>query len=64
MKLSKVDKQILESYTYILEGLADYLGPGYEFVLHSLETSIDQLLKSSTVSIQGVWRGRQSLIWH
>lgn len=45
MKLSKVDKQILESYTYMLEGLADYLGPGYEFVLHSLENLDRSVIK-------------------
>ncbi|QUO22035.1 PAS domain-containing protein [Clostridiaceae bacterium Marseille-Q4143] len=37
MKLTKTDKLILSSYASMLDGLADYLGPGYEIVLHSLE---------------------------
>jgi predicted transcriptional regulator YheO len=37
MRLTKIDKQILESYKVMLEGLSEYLGPGYEIVLHSLE---------------------------
>lgn len=45
MKLTKIDKQILESYTYMLEGLANYLGPGYEFVLHSLENLDRSVIK-------------------
>ncbi|WP_080873087.1 helix-turn-helix transcriptional regulator [Oceanobacillus timonensis] len=31
------DRLILKSYKTLMEGLADYLGSGYEFVLHSLE---------------------------
>ncbi len=37
MKLSKNDKEILESYKSSIEGLAKYLGHSYEIVLHSLE---------------------------
>ncbi len=37
IKLTALDKAILKSYQTMLEGLADYLGEGYEFVLHSLE---------------------------
>lgn len=37
MKLTSVDKKILESYIPVLEGLADYLSDCFEFALHSLE---------------------------
>ncbi|MDD4010783.1 MAG: PAS domain-containing protein [Sphaerochaetaceae bacterium] len=37
MKLTKNDKAILESYSNMVEGLAAYMGPGHEFVIHSLE---------------------------
>ncbi len=35
--LTPVDRQILESYKIMLDGLSAYLGPAYEIVLHSLE---------------------------
>jgi predicted transcriptional regulator YheO len=35
---SKIDRVILNSYKTMLQGLADYLGEGYEIVLHSLES--------------------------
>lgn len=37
MKLTNIDKKILESYIPVLEGLADYLSDCFEFALHSLE---------------------------
>lgn len=37
IKLTKTDRRILQSYASMLEGLAGYLGSGYEMVLHSLE---------------------------
>lgn len=37
MKLTELDKLILNSYRNIVYGLADYLGPESEVVLHSLE---------------------------
>lgn len=45
MKLTKIDRQILASYAAMLDGLADYLGPGYEFVLHSLENLDQSVIK-------------------
>lgn len=45
MKLTKIDRIILDSYTQMLDGLADYLGPGYEFVLHSLENLDQSVIK-------------------
>ena len=38
VKLSKIDREILNSYFTTLQGLACYLGSGYELVLHSLES--------------------------
>jgi len=43
--LSKVDKEILESYKNFCEGLSDYLGDGYEIVLHSLENFDHSVIK-------------------
>lgn len=37
IQLTLVERQILNSYCSMMEGLADYLGPGYEIVLHSLD---------------------------
>lgn len=37
MELTPADKLILNSYRLVLDGLSEYLGPGYEIVLHSLE---------------------------
>ena len=37
MTMNKTDQLILESYSKMLDGLASFLGPGYEFVLHSME---------------------------
>ena len=37
IQLTLIDKQILESYRSLVEGLGNYLGFGYEIVLHSLE---------------------------
>ncbi len=35
--LTPTDRQILDSYRIMLDGLSAYLGPAYEIVLHSLE---------------------------
>ena len=37
LTLTETDKAILESYKTVLDGLAEYLGDGYELILHSLE---------------------------
>ena len=36
--LTETDKRILQSYRGLVRGLEDYLGEGYEIVLHSLES--------------------------
>ena len=43
--LTPVDVLILESYKKTMEGLADYLGEGYELVLHSLEDLDHSVIK-------------------
>ena len=48
MVLSEIDKLILNSYKTIVYGLADYLGPESEIVLHSLEN-----YESSAIIIAG-----------
>lgn len=35
--LSQKDRLVLQSYESVLEGLAEFFGSGFEFVLHSLE---------------------------
>ncbi|MEG0526377.1 MAG: PAS domain-containing protein [Longicatena sp.] len=37
VQLTLIDKLILKSYCSMVEGLGNYLGEGYEIVLHSLE---------------------------
>ena len=37
VKLTKTDRQILNSYIPVVDGLANYLSNSYELVLHSLE---------------------------
>lgn len=43
--LTEMDRRILDSYASTLDGLADYLGDGYEFVLHSLEDLDHSVIK-------------------
>ena len=45
MKLTKTDRCILSSYASMLDGLGDYLGDGYELVLHSLENVDKSVIK-------------------
>ena len=45
IKLTNTDRIILNSYRTFLDGLADYLGVGFEFVLHSLEDCEQSVIK-------------------
>ncbi len=54
IKLTKSDRVILESYKGMLDGLAEYLGPGYEILLHSLESFEHSAIKV----INGHYTGR------
>ena len=38
IQLTLIDRQIMESYCHLMDGLAEYLGPAYEIVLHTLES--------------------------
>lgn len=49
------DYMIMESYKLALEGLADYLGEGYELVLHSLHSLDHSVIKI----INGHYSGRK-----
>jgi len=53
--LTPMDNIILESYKNTIEGLANYLGEGYEFVLHSLEDLDNSVIKI----INGHYTGRK-----
>jgi predicted transcriptional regulator YheO len=53
-ELTSGDRGILASYGDFLDGLADYLGSGYEFVLHSLENLDHSVIKI----INGYYTGR------
>lgn len=55
VKLTATDRAILESYKGMCEGLSDYLGEGYEFVLHSLEDFDKSVIKI----INGYYTGRK-----
>lgn len=45
VNLTETDRLILESYKVSVDGLCDYLGPSYEFVLHSLEDMNNSVIK-------------------
>lgn len=48
--LTATEREILQSYSAMLEGLANYLGESFEFVLHSLEDykhSVIQIINGS-----------------
>lgn len=45
MKLTKTDRQILDSYAAMIEGLSAYLGSVYEISLHSLEDYDHSVIK-------------------
>lgn len=55
VNLTMIDRMILSSYEIVLEGLADYLGKGYELVLHSLENLDRSVIKI----INGHYTGRK-----
>ena len=53
--LTETDRQILQSYRNVVAGLENYLGEGYEIVLHSLES-----MEHSVIAIaNGHHTGRQ-----
>lgn len=54
MILSEIDKLILDSYKTVVYGLADYLGPECEIVLHSLEN-----YEKSAIVVIGQHTGRK-----
>lgn len=54
MILSDIDKIILDSYKNLVRGLADYLGPESEVVLHSLEN-----YEQSVIALAGEHTGRK-----
>lgn len=55
ISFTQEDYRILESYKIMVEGLADYLGEGYELVLHSLENLDRSVIKI----INGYYTGRR-----
>lgn len=55
VKLSGTDRAILETYKIMAEGLADFLGTSYEFVVHSLENLDVSVIKI----VNGHHSGRQ-----
>jgi len=55
VQLTAADRAILESYKVLCEGLSDYLGDGYELVLHSLESYDRSVIKI----INGYYTGRK-----
>ena len=54
IKLTQCERDILTSYRLMLDGLADYIGPGYEIILHSLENFDNSVIKV----INGHYSGR------
>ena len=56
IELTPTDRQILNSYALMLDGLGTYLGDGYELVLHSLESLDHSVIKI----INGEYTGRKA----
>ena len=54
LHLTRTDLAVLESHRVLCEGLANYLGDGYEIVLHSLESYDHSVIKI----INGYYTGR------
>ena len=55
LAFTRADRIVLESYKTLCEGLANYLGDGYEIVLHSLENYDNSVIKI----INGYYTGRK-----
>ena len=55
IQLTAADRAVLDSYKTLCEGLAQYLGEGYEIVLHSLENYDRSVIKI----INGYYTGRK-----
>lgn len=55
MHLTKTDRAVLESYKILCDGLANYLGEGYEIALHGLENYDSSVIKI----INGYYTGRK-----
>lgn len=55
LELTKTDYKILTSYKSVVEGLGNYLGEGYEIILHSLE----DLHHSVITIVNGHYSGRK-----
>ena len=55
ISLTATDRQILESYKIMIDGMADYLGEGYEIILHSLQNLDRSVIKI----INGHYTGRE-----
>ena len=55
VKLTRTDRAILQSYVTLCEGFSDYMGDGYEIVLHSLENFDKSVIKI----INGYYTGRK-----
>jgi predicted transcriptional regulator YheO len=56
LKLTVTDRQILNSYALMLNGLGAYLGDGYELVLHSLESLDIALIVSAEITAVFRWK--------
>ena len=54
LTLTESDRLILESYKVTMDGLSQYLGEGYELILHSLEDLEHSVIKI----INGHYTGR------
>jgi len=54
LTLTHTDRLILDSYKSLIDGLDNYLGKGYEFVLHSLENLNESVIKI----VNGHYTGR------
>ena len=61
--LTEIDRAILSSYKRMCDGLSDYLGSGYEFVLHSLEVRQKEIYPHR-ISVAGSIAEYNLLVFH
>lgn len=53
MKFTKMDKKIINSYIDMIDALSEYLGEGFEIVLHSLEDRENSIVKIKNGHLTG-----------
>ena len=64
IKLTKTEQLILNSYKKMIVSLGEYLGEGYEIILHSLENLQHSVIENVNGIIPAEKTAHRLLIWH